>query len=282
MPMNKIITLFLVAICLFTSCTTDIEVNSPALQATKKGELIRTFSKKAYIHDDGTLEIQGAVGSESISFTISGMNTGKYKIGENNANIASYKNDSGKYISESETTDGEVIITSLSNNEVSGEFYFRNLKDVDGNTVDLMNGWFYRLPLENYTEQEIVITVAEENPCLLNASLTALIDGESMITEYHDARVIGADNASVIIEGYNDDEEITILFPVDVEPGTYSLQGTGDFSATYGPRGEKSSAVSGNLTITGHNKEDKCITGSFEFVTRSGYNITEGNFDFGY
>lgn len=280
--MNKIITFFLATICLFSSCTTDIEVNSPALQATKKGELIRAYNKKAYIHEDGTLKIQGDTGLESFSFTIASINTGKYKIGENNTNAASYKNDREKYISENETTDGEVIITNISNNEVSGKFYFKNLKDADGNTLDLMNGWFYRLPLENYTEEELVITVAEENPCLLNASLTASINGTSMITEYHDARTVGVDNVSVIIEGYNDSEEITILFPVDVESGEYNLRGAGEYSATYGPIGEKSSAVSGTLIITGHNKEDKCITGSFEFNTRSGYEVTEGNFDFGY
>ena len=95
-------------------------------------------------------------------------------------------------------------------------------------------------------------------------------------------RTIGVDNVSVIIEGYNTNEEITIVFPVDIEPGTYNLSGAGSYSATYGLRGEKSSALSGTLIVTEHNKDNKCITGSFEFVTRSGYNVTEGNFDFGY
>ncbi|RZS99745.1 DUF6252 family protein [Aquimarina brevivitae] len=281
--MNKIITLSFALCCLIfsASCTTDIEVNSPALQATKSGELIRTFSKKAIVYDNGTLEIQGIVGDEAINFTIAEMNTGKYKIGDNNINIASYKNSIGKFISENDITDGEVVITSISNNEVSGEFYFRNLKDINGNRVDLMNGWFYRVPLENYSP-EITINVEEDNPCLLNASFTALVDGETLITDDHNARIIGAENASVIIEGLNENEEIAIVFPIDVQPGTYSFVGNGEFSATYGPLGSKSSALSGTLTITQHNQEDKCITGTFEFTTRSGYTITEGNFDFGY
>jgi len=53
-------TLLLATICLISnSCTTDIEINTPGLQATIDGKLFRPDIRKAIIHDDGSLEIVG-------------------------------------------------------------------------------------------------------------------------------------------------------------------------------------------------------------------------------
>ncbi|MDY8134800.1 DUF6252 family protein [Aquimarina sp. 2201CG5-10] len=272
-------TLLLAIICLvFNSCSTDIEVNTPAFQATKNGELFRASIRKAVIHDDGSLVITGSLGPEHMSFTTTSTDLGKYRIGMETPNKASFQTDNGKFFIEDQESEGEIEITEILNNEVSGNFYFKNLKDTNGNSVDFLNGWFYKIPLENFVDETSQVI----NPCLLDASLTANIDGSEMITDNHTASIFGVDDVSVLIKASNDTEEITIVFPNNVTPGDYSLSGSGDYSATYSLNDDKSSALSGQLTITYHDTEIKCISGSFEFTTRSGVTVSEGSFDFGY
>lgn len=293
--MIKKITLLLAFICLiFNSCTTDIEINSPGLQATIDGKLFRPDIKKAIIHDDGTLVILGNTGSQSISFTTSSTEAGTYRIEQQAINAASFENHEAKFISEEGTSNGQIVITEIHDNTVSGNFYFKDLKGSNGKSMSFQNGWFYRLPLENFIpepeeeeeEEEIIITSEEEqeeiNPCLLNASLTAMINGNEMITDDHDAIPFGVNNPSILIKASNEDEEITIVFPISVEVGQHSLTGSGDYSATYSLYNDKASAVSGRLTITSHDTETQCISGTFEFVTTTGVAVTEGQFEYGY
>ncbi|WP_378179011.1 DUF6252 family protein [Aquimarina sp. SS2-1] len=294
--MIKKITPLIAVICLlFNSCTTDVEFNTPGLQATIDGKLFRPDIRKAIIHDDGTLVIVGNTGTESISFTTSSTNVGTYRLESQAINKVSFEEDNVKFISEDGISNGQIEITEIHNNQVSGNFYFEDLKGSNGQSKSFRNGWFYKLPIENFVpeveeeEEEIIINVEEEeeeeeeiNPCLLNASLTALINGNEMITDDHDAIPFGVNNPSILIKANNEDEEITIVFPIDVTVGTYSLAGSGDFSATYSLYNDKSSAVRGTLTITSHDTESKCISGSFEFATASGVAVTEGRFDYGY
>ncbi|PKV48188.1 hypothetical protein ATE84_0179 [Aquimarina sp. MAR_2010_214] len=279
--MIKKITPLLAVICLFSaSCSTDIEINTPALQAKIDGELFRSSIKNAVIYDDGTLVISGSSGDKSISFTTTSTNVGTYKTTLKTISKASFQKNKIKFISKDGETKGEVLITEVYNNEISGNFHFKNLKDDNGNPMNFNNGWFYRLPLENGTiEEEVTPTI---NPCLLNASLTAVVNNTEMITDNHTAKLFGVDNASILITATNETEEINIVFLADVAPGTYPLTGSGNYSASYEVRNDKSSALSGTLVITNHDIETKCITGSFEFETRSGSQISEGSFDFGY
>ncbi|SHJ61200.1 DUF6252 family protein [Aquimarina spongiae] len=279
--MTKITTLFYVLLCLIiTSCSKDIVINDPSLQAEIEGETFRTSIKKAVIYDDGTLVISGSEGERTISFTTSSTKLGTYKLDQQTVSKVSYKDYEKKFIPVDGETAGEVIITEIYNNEISGNFYFKNLKDDNGDIVDFNHGWFYRLPLEsgNVDEEPEI----EINPCLLNASLTALVDGNEMITDDHTADIFGVKDASILIRATNENSEIVIVMPADTTPGTYSLTGSGDYSATYAWRGDKSSALSGTLIISEHNTDTQCISGSFEFETRSGTQVTEGFFDFGY
>lgn len=282
--MIKKTTLLFILICLsFYSCSTDIEINDPALQAKIDGELFRSSIKKAVIYDDGTLVISGTDNDRSISFTTTSTKLGTYKINKKTISKASFQKNQTKFVSKNEETEGEVIITKIENNEISGNFQFKNLKDNDGNVTDFSNGWFYRLPLENGTiEEEEEEAAPAINTCLLNASLTAMVDGNEMITDNHTANLFGVDDASILITAMNETEEIAIVFLADVAPGEYPLTGSGNYSASYALRNDKSSALSGKLIITDHNIETKCISGSFEFNTRSGVQITKGSFDFGY
>jgi len=292
-PMINKTPLLIALICLvFNACTTDIEVNSPALQATVDGKLFRPDIKEAIIHDDGTLVIQGATGNESISFTISATKTGTYKIGEQKAvSLVNFQDNNAKFISKNGISNGEIIVTEIHNNEISGNFYFQDLKGSDGRSITFQNGWFYRLPIKDFVpeviiEKEEIIEEEEEeeniNICLLNASLTARMDGVPMIAYNHDAIPFGVNNPSILIKATNKNEEIEIVFPIDVTIGEHSLTGSGDYSATYSLDKDKSSATSGRLTITSHNTETQCISGNFEFTTTSGAIVTEGLFEYGY
>ncbi|WP_034247078.1 DUF6252 family protein [Aquimarina atlantica] len=279
--MIKKITPLMAVICLFlTSCSTDIEINTPALQAKIDGELFRSSIKKAVIYDDGTLVISGSSGDKSISFTTTSTNVGTYKTALQTISKVSFQKNQTKFISKDGETEGEVSITEIYNNEISGNFHFKDLKDDNGNPVNFNNGWFYRLPLENGTIEEEV--PQEINPCLLNASLTALVNNTEMITDNHTAKLFGVDDASILITATNETEEVNIVFMANVAPGTYPLTGSGNYSASYEVNNDKSSALSGTLIITNHDIETKCISGSFEFETRSGSQISQGSFDFGY
>ncbi len=279
--MIKTTTLILAVLCLvFTSCTTDVEVNTPALQAKINGEVFRPSLKKATIYEDGTLVISGTAGDQSISFTTTSNDIGVYKFEQKTVNKVSFEKEQVKFVSEDGKTQGTVNITEIYNNEISGNFHFDNLKDENGNTTSFKDGWFYRLPIENgFIEEEVL---EEINPCLLNASLTANIDGSELITDDHSAQVFGVEDVSILIKATDESGEITIVFPIHITPGEFPLTGSGDYSATYTAGKDKSSALSGNLIITSHNADTKCISGSFEFETRSGVIVSQGIFDFGY
>ncbi len=284
--MIKKITPLMAVFCLiFNSCTTDIEINSPALQATIDGKLFRPDIKKAILHDDGTLVIMGIANSEIISFTTSSLNEGTYKLSQQAISHASFEDNSANstFISKENISIGEVRITEIYNNEITGNFFFTNLKSDDGKSVSFQNGWFYRLPVENYEapKDEENNTI---NPCLLNASLTASIDGVEMITDDHQAAEFGVrpPYPSIRITASDDAQDIEIVFSIDATPGQYSLSGSGEYSASYALNNEKTAAASGILTIVEHNQDTKCISGSFEFTTQSGVKVTGGNFDFGY
>ena len=294
--MIKKITPIMAVICLFfNSCTTDIEINTPGLQATIDGKLYRPDIRQAFIHNNGTLEIVGTTGTESISFTTTSTNIGTYKINQEAINVVSFEENDIKFNSKSGVSNGQVVITEIYNNQVSGNFFFENLVGSNGKSISFQNGWFYRLPIENFVpqpeeeeqeeEQEIIIEEEEEeeiNPCLLNASLTARIDGNEMIADDHDAIPFGVNNPSILIKANNETEEITIVFPIDVAVGEYPLSGSGEYSATYSLNNDKASAISGTLTITSHDTTLQCISGSFEFTTTSGIVVTEGLFEYGY
>ncbi len=280
MKRNIPIVLALISILLF-SCTNDIETNTPALQASTDGVLFRTSIRKAILNDDGTLVISGNSDSESISFTTGSTSLGKHKMDNTTSKMnfqasgENYKNDG--------FSDGEVIITDISNNTVSGTFFLRDLKDDNGRKKSFHQGWFYKIPLENAQDIVEEETTSEINPCLLDASLTAMIDGQEMITDDHNATVFGVQDVSILITARTqENEEITIVFPITATPGSYALIGSGAYSATYSIDNDKASAVDGTLNIDFHNLETRCISGTFEFATGTGIEVTQGTFEYGY
>ena len=283
---QKITLYFIATFVLFTSCTNDVEINTPALQAVINGDLFDSGSQKAILHEDGLLEITGTSGDQKISISTYIEKTGTYQLSKKSAgpdiqNI-NFTNKDISFSIEQNKSEGEIIIEDLYDNYVSGSFLFNNLISENGKTATISNGWFYMLPIvyaEDIEKEEFEI-----NPCLLNASLTAKIDGIALVTDDHDAKPFGVREPfpAIRITATNGAQDIEIVFSVDADPGTYDLIGSGDYSATYGNSVEKSAAISGTLTIIDHDKETKCISGTFEYETASGVKVTEGEFDYGY
>jgi len=266
--MFRVILLFLTVSCfVVSSCTKDIVSNDPALQGQFDGEDFKSSIKQASIYDDGTLVIKGTDGNKSISFTIASLNKGTYKMSQAVSQV-SFQKEQAKFLVQDGETAGEVIITEIYDNKISGRFYFKNLKDSNGNISNFNNGLFYRLPITNGSFED----TEDINPCLKNASLTAVVDGSPLETTNHSAVEFGASNniSSIRITAVNLDSAIEIVFPINAAPGSYSLTGSGEYSATYTFKRDKSSTLNGTLVIQNHDIENKCISGTFEYETRSG------------
>ncbi|WP_378186369.1 DUF6252 family protein [Aquimarina sp. W85] len=283
--MIKKITFLLICFSLLSlSCTNDIEVNTPALQVAIDGQLFNSTIKEAKLLDDGTILIYGSSEKQSLQITLPSSSIGDYKLDDQIREEVAYYYDSRKFISKTGESSGIAKITNRTDNTISGTFNFTNLKDRHGNTISFQNGWFYRIPLVPGTVETLITTPEEAliNPCLLNASMTALVNTEEFIGDTHEATVIGVEDASIRITSVNDNETIEILLPFKVTSGQYTLSGFGQYSATYSLHKDKSAAQTGTLKILAHDTSVKCISGSFSFTTRSQHNIKEGTFDFGY
>lgn len=284
--MIKKTTLFIAFLSvIFTSCTTDIEVNAPSLQATMEGELFRPGNKQAILHEDGRLEITGTTGNQTISISTYVNSTGTYKVNQGKSQEGiqqiNYKKSESNFTLDAGSTEGQITITDIYDDYVSGSFHFYGLKDQEGKSMNIQNGWFYRLPLVNASDLE---SEEEINPCLLNASLTAKVNDVDVVTDDHQAVPFGVREPypAIRITASDGVQDIEIVFSVDATPGTYALSGSGDYSATYSVNNEKSAAISGTLTIIEHNKGTRCLSGTFEYITASGIQVTEGVFDYGY
>ena len=85
-------------------------------------------------------------------------------------------------------------------------------------------------------------------------------------------------------------ENIGIVLPDNILPGTYDLDFFGDYVAIYNQDSSGNNAFasdSGTVTITTHNVTTKKIVGTFNFVGSSFFspttkNITNGTFDVTY
>ncbi len=272
-----------ICIVLLSACTTDIEVNNPGLQAMVDGELFRSASKRAILYPDGKLVITGTNGDQTMSFTTVAPDVGTYQFSKQTISDVTFQKNNKKFASTNDLSDGKVVISEVYNNEITGQFFFNDLQDADGSMMHFRDGWFYRLPIENYVPIANEV-VSEANPCLLNASLTATVDGFAITTTTHTAVPFGIKPPypAIRITATDGNHGIEIIFAITSTPGQYKLEGAGDYNASCSFNNVKSAAREGTLTIIEHNQETKCISGSFEFTTRSGVVITDGQFDFGY
>ncbi len=271
LSINRLFFVFLLMLT-FTSCVTDTEINTPALQAAKNDALFKTDLHKAILNTDGSLTITGSSLSEAINITIESNASGSYNLGSSVTNIATFLDNSQNFYTTGTNGEGVIEVTDISDNTISGNFRFRALKNGSEDPINFQKGWFYRLPIENASEPD------NNRPCELS-SITAMIDSHSLTTDTNIAQNLGN---FLLVKGTTPEEEITIFFPINIETGDYPLSTSGNYSATYEVNNDRASAVSGTLSITYHDKENRCITGDFNYVTTTSVNVKNGHFEIGY
>ncbi|MBQ4820883.1 DUF6252 family protein [Aquimarina sp. MMG016] len=148
------------------------------------------------------------------------------------------------------------------------------IKDTDVNLAQTFK-------VQKFTKHSAYNTSEIINPCLLDASLTAIINDSKMITDDHTATV-DAKNQIITLKANNETKSTTLKFPINTSPGVYKLSKKGKYSASYQTNNKTYSSLSGKLIIKDYNIYTKCIAGNFEFKTINDIAVSEGFFEFGY
>ncbi|TQD40474.1 DUF6252 family protein [Haloflavibacter putidus] len=147
--MQKYLILLLIA-CLSFSCSDEIESNSPAIQGEVDGVFFRANSSFVVKNEDNTYTIKGETGFEEIALTVDTIKLGSYTLGQNNLNKATFTNSDQEVFTTGTNGYGEIEITKLEGNTVSGQFYF-DAYSATGDTLNFNKGYFFFVPRQNPT-----------------------------------------------------------------------------------------------------------------------------------
>ncbi|GGI55878.1 DUF6252 family protein [Winogradskyella haliclonae] len=162
--MNKNLLLVLL-VSIFFGCADDVEFNNPAVQANFESQSWRGVAFSAATQDGG-LVIRAIRGTETLLLFTTRTDAGDYPLGGTNQSEARYTAADGTVYSTLNnqapnpppvqfTSDGLITITNvdLVNNTATGEFWF-NAFTADGlNSVNFIDGVFFRVPiLQNISE----------------------------------------------------------------------------------------------------------------------------------
>src|SRR5690606_14374632 len=138
-------------------------------------------------------------------------------------------------------------------------------------TLNAQKGFFYQVPL--------IAGSTQPEPDPTQNILSATIDGEEF-----DAQIINVSNANntILINGVNGIQTITLTFPNDITPGVNQIGP--DVSAQYILDGEIFDAISGNVSILIHDTNTMAVSGTFSFETEGDipFVIEEGVFSVTY
>ncbi len=157
--MQKYLILLLIA-CLSFSCSDEIESNSPAIQGEVDGVFFRANSSFVVKNEDNTYTIKGETGFEEIALTVDTLKLGSYTLGENSINTATFTNSDQEVFTTGTNGYGEIEITKLEGNTVSGQFYF-DAYSATGDTLNFNKGYFFFVPRQNPTPGGGETTCAE-------------------------------------------------------------------------------------------------------------------------
>lgn len=262
----------LLSLILFTSCST-IEDNNPALQGVRDSTLLRTSIQRAVVNDDGSIVIRGERGLEAINFLVSNQGQTQTTLGgQSNTTIASYTDPSGITFSTAfDQAVGNLNYSIDGDNTVSGEFNFTAFAPNLSDTVVFSRGFIFGVPIVSPQENTPVQNVQD----FFTARVNTVIFVPSVIN-----RVTSP--TSITIAGQTSNTSLAIVFPIDSAPGTYALESSGDFFATFTNAVGVSTSESGQLNIVSNDQENQVIVGEFSFDTPEGFMITDGEFIINY
>lgn len=262
-----------ISIIIFTSCT-SVEDNSPAFQGVRDSILFRSSDSRAVFNPDGSLVIRGERGVEALNFLVNSQGQSQIILGgQNNPDVAAYTSVEGTLLTTSSNeASGELNYTINGDNTVSGEFNFTAYASSFTDTVVFSRGFIYRVPILSPVANEP--TVAELQDAF-TARVNTIIFNPTIIN-----RMVSGN--SITVTGQTSSSSIAIVFPVNSNPGTYTIDATSDFSASYTVPSGTFTAVSGELNIVSNDQDNAVIVGEFSFETEDGFTITDGGFTINY
>ena len=248
------------------SCSNDLEFNTPSVEGTKDYGLWKAENFYAEIDNDAIKIMARNPNNELLTLAIHGLFEQSYILSNTSQSEVIFKDSELNIFSTKNNGDGEIIVENYDdlNFTITGTYRF-NAYSANGEVVNFIDGVFYNVPIAH-----------EENTSAGNSSFLATVGSNVKEAEIVEAFIV--ENQLKIQSGYEDNSSIEIIFPEDLNVGSFSLNSsTNTFSNFVFPDGIVASSQYGTLTILEHNRQINKIKGSFQFSTGHPHNITVSN-----
>lgn len=268
--------LLAIGVLLLTSCSQEIEDNTPAFQGVRDSIFFRGFSNSAVVNPNGSIAVRGANNLEEVRILVSAINQTNVVLGEGAApgNSATYTNEFGTIFStNNDSGSGEVSLQINGDNTVSGTFNFVALTENETDTVTFSRGFIFEVPFLGELN-------TDDGPTQEPDSFTARVN-----TVIYTPTEINSSVSSGVLQisaNRGDGTAISLTMPENATPGTFDITADGLFTALYVDADGVNNASTGSLTIISNNTTERRITGDFVFDTAGGFLITDGGFSISY
>lgn len=269
--MKQLLLLPIVALIL-ASCSQDIQVNTPALQAVVNDSLFyKAIDARASFNDDGSLLIQASTDIENLNILFRGL-SGAQGFGPCCTNVAAFEDVDGNIFSTAPNGEGLARIRFGSDNTISGTFKFVALRNGNLEKRTFSEGVFYKVPIVEPFDAD-----AEDDDSIPD-SFTARVNTVS----FNPTVIASALSGGVLtISGSTSTQDITLRFPSNTGPGDYDFTEMGAISGVYTVSASSQASLSGQLKIISNDTAARIVKGQFVFDT-GGFQITDGQFTINY
>lgn len=272
MRLIKHFLLFSFALVTLTACEDNLEDdNIPAIQAVRNGEFFKSTQMTAVSNADGTVTITGLNRIERLEFNLESATAGTYPLGSGSPNEAIYTfNDTDVFSTSTGAGSGQVVLSSgTPPGTLTGTFSFVSYLPMNADSLYMRRGVIFQVPFGN--------PIGPGGGGSSLSSLAANVDGVAFTPS-----VISPVNAGgvVVVNASNGANSIVLNFPDTIAVGSYTLAGSGMYTANYISGGAAVPAVSGTLDITAVDPAADSVTGTFSFLTGppNNFNISGGVF----
>lgn len=257
---------------LLASCSSEIEDNTPAMQARLNDSLFfKATDVRAFYTDTGDLIVRGTTDAETLSIKVRST-TGLQGFGECCfLNVGAFTDIDGRLFSTNPDGDGLARFRINPDNSISGTFKLTTKRGAFGNRV-FSEGIFYEVPIENNDADD------PNDPDAVEDSFSARVNTVSFNPTITAAAISGG-NLSLVGETSN--ASIRLDFPSNTGPGMYDFASTGAFVGVYRVMDTDYPSQSGVLNIISNDTESRVIMGEFTFETGD-FSVTDGRFTLNY
>lgn len=270
----------LLSVLLFTQCRDEGPALNPdgSMKATIDGSPWQAdVLEAAYV--DGTLTLSGSSLDERaivMGVAIGGLQpqTVAFLPGSPDGLTYTSVGSARTYVSNTVGGDGFLRITEADTAQewVSGRFEARCYRLQESGGVEITEGVFTKVP---YTDSL---------PPIFSSGLRAVIDGATWTS---DSITTTLSDGQIQVQSLGENgRQIRFRIPENADPGTYDLDPSGSFSATYITiQGDTLSAGSGTLAIDLLDENRRRLEGTFNFEATNGQQavtLADGSFEINY